>query len=343
MKVNHIAVWKLHGANKLAVDSTTLELFHLENPALVASVTSNPEHYLFHVDRATAIIFMLLNGQDPTPEQQLAAAMKNVRSNRSKQTDQGIFLVIEGHTEIEAPDFVARRDFDEFAVCMDVIDIVKVTANFSSTTEAILAAVSLSVSLNVDHGIEKIGSITYLIDPATNKPIYMFKFMGGIPRISSASPFTEDVGAAVGNRVVRVIANRTLAKPARLLNASFNQATDVLQAFIAAWSALEIFIKESFKAVYEARFKSIMENGAPAGIFQRFRGVKTVMHLAEKFLVIASILDADAASSDHDEFRKLMQIRNALYHEMETPSNLPTEAVQELLLKYMRLHMDQAD
>ena len=351
MKVNYIAVWKLHGANKLAADNPTLELARVKNPALVASVTSNPEHYFIHIDRAAAIGVGLLTGlfapQNATPEERLAAAIENVRAQRTSQTNQGAFLVLEGHTDIETPDFRARRDLEEFAVCFDAIDKAQVMATFDSTIEAILTAVSLSVSVNVDHRIEKIGSVTYLLDPDTNNPIYTFTITGGTPYVSVASPLTEDAVAEAGNRVIRVIADRTLARPARLLSASINQATDALQAFIAAWSALEIFTNASFKAVYEARWYSIMENGAPAAatpIFERFRCVMSDKYrIADKFLVIASILDADAASSDSDEFRRLKKIRDDLLHALEAPSNFPTEAAQKLLLKYMALHLDQAD
>ena len=114
--------------------------------------------------------------------------------------------------------------------------------------------------------------------------------------------------------------------------------------FIAAWLALEIFVNASFKATYESRWFDIMENGAPAAakpVFERLRDVmRDKYRLADKFLVIASVLDSDAAAMDIDEFRRLKGIRDSLLHALETPAHLPTESVQKLLLKYMTLHLD---
>jgi hypothetical protein len=87
-----------------------------------------------------------------------------------------------------------------------------------------------------------------------------------------------------------------------------------------------------------------MEAGAPASakpVFERFQNVMSDKYrLADKFLVIASVLDSAAATEDAKEFRRLKKLRDGLLHALDTPSSvLPTEAVQKLILKYMKLHL----
>jgi hypothetical protein len=138
-----------------------------------------------------------------------------------------------------------------------------------------------------------------------------------------------------------------LARPVSLLITSLDNATDELQGFIAAWSALEIFVNATFKATYEERLFQIMEEGAPQsakGVFERFKDVmKDKYRVADKFLAIASVLDANGADNDLSEFKRIKKIRDGLLHALDTPlTPLPTDAVQKLLLKYLKLHLAAA-
>lgn len=349
MKAQYVAVWKLHGASKLASNASSVELARLSSPALVASVTAEPEPLFLHIDRSAAILTQFLKGvfapdKDGTPEERLAAELENVKARRAKESGKGVFMTLEGETEIPTPDFKTRRDTDEFAVCLDAIEKPEIREVFRPSVQAILTALALSLPANADRQVEKVGEVIYLVDPDNGKPIYTFNIQGGAVGISLASPLTEDLVVDAGKRVSKVIGDKTLERPSSLLITSLNQATDALQAFIAAWSALEIFVNASFKATYEPRWFDIMENGAPAAakpVFERFKDVMSDKYrLADKFLVIASVLDADAAATDAEEFRRLKGIRDSLLHALETPAHLPTEAVQKLLLKYLTLHLD---
>jgi hypothetical protein len=168
---------------------------------------------------------------------------------------------------------------------------------------------------------------------------------GGAARVSIASPLTEEMVTEAGKRIPKLIAEKAMARPSSLLITSLNRDTDALQAFIAAWSSLEIFVNATFKATYEAQWFSIMENGAPGAAKPVFERLKEVMsdkyRIADKFLIVASVLDPDAAAKDGEEFRRLKKVRDDLLHALDTPTHLPTEAVQTLLLKYMRLHLDR--
>jgi len=89
-----------------------------------------------------------------------------------------------------------------------------------------------------------------------------------------------------------------------------------------------------------------MQNGAPTSakpVFQRFKDVMGDKYrLADTFLIIASVLDSDLATNDAEIFRSLKSVRDNLLHGLETPTHLPTETVQNLLLKYLSLHLDRS-
>jgi hypothetical protein len=351
MKVKYIAVWRLYGVSKLLTDGgNNLDLARLDDPSVVSSVTANAEPHFLHIDRSAALATQLLKGlfspdKNGTPAERLAAELENVKARRAKQTEKGVFLVVEAEKDVSSPNFKTRRDTEEYAVCFDAVDKPEILDSFRPFIQAILTSVVLSLPANADHQIERVGEAIYLVDPDNGKPIYTFSVQGGSARLSVASPLTGEIVAAAGRRVSKVIGDKQLARPTSLLVTSLNRTTDALQAFVAAWSALEIFVNAGFKATYESRWFDIMESGAPVAakpVFERFKDVMSDKYrLADKFLIIASVLDADAATTDADEFRNLKTVRDNLSHGLETAAHLPTEAVQKLLVKYMALHLDR--
>jgi hypothetical protein len=300
MKAKYLAVWKLHGANTLATTTNNFELARLSNPTLIAVVTDNPEPYFLHIDQSAAIANQLIRGiagiggsdQHGTYDEQIAAEVETAKANRAKETSKGVFLVISGDKDVANPNFKLRRDTERFAVCFDAIDKPDVKEVFRPSLQAVLTAVDLSQATKVDHLIEKVGEVIYLVEPETDKPIYTFTAQMSAARLSVASPFTDAVAANAVKRIPKLVSDKVLARPASLLITSLDRGTDALQAFIAAWSALEIFVNATFKATYELEWFSIMERGAPSAAKPIFERLKDVMsdkyRLVGKFLIIAS-------------------------------------------------------
>lgn len=349
MMARYIAVWKLHGANKVVAETPSLELASLSIPRMIAMITSDPEPHFLHIDKS-AVLPLLLGrglfapGKEASPEEQVAAEIEACKAQRAKQSAGGVFLVFEGEKCISPPQFTGRWDTDEFALCYDPDEKTKIRATFYPFVNAALAALGLSLAPDADREVDKVGEAVYFVDPDNGKPIYCFTTYGGLPRISIASPLTPEAVAEAGSRVSKLMGAKDMGQPIRLINTSLDRGTDGLQGFIAAWSALEIFVNVSFKAHYKSRWSNILENGAPAAakpVFDRFSEVMSDKYrLADKFLIIAAVLDAHEATADDKEFRKLKRIRDNLLHGLETPEYLPTEAIQKLVLKYIRLHLD---
>lgn len=354
MKTQYLAVWKFYGANKLATTTTNLELARLNDPTIVAILTADPEPFFLHIDQSAAIATQLVKGltgvfasdQDGTFEERFAAELKELRAIRAEQTAKGLFLVIKGETNVAAPNFNMRRDAETLAVCFDAVDKVELRELFRPSLQAVLTASTLSLPANADHQIERVGEVIYLVEPGSEKPIYTFSVQIGSPRLSIISPLSEAAVSDATKRIPRLFGDKTLGRPASLVVTSVDRATDALQGFLAAWSALEIFVNATFKATYELQWFDVMKNGAPVAAEPVFKRVKNVMsekyRLADKFLIVASVLDANAAEIDAGEFRELKSIRNDLLHGLDTPAHLPTEAVQNLLFRYISLHLDRA-
>ncbi|MER9971186.1 hypothetical protein [Mesorhizobium sp. M0060] len=346
IELTYVAIYKLHGLSALPDSAVNLDFVALSNPSLKAVLTIDPEPYLKDIDKAAAIGTQLLKGvfapeNSGTFEERLAAEIAEVK--RVRGTSRGVFAVLKGELQVPTPEFKARRDTDEFGVSLDDVSKDEIRGKFQQSVQAVLTGLSLSLPEGTDRGFEKAGEVMFLTETGNTKPIFILNFRMGGMRGSVARPLTTEIAAEAKDLATR-LKSEASSRAYSLLRTSLDRKTDGLQGFIAAWSALEIFINGTFKSTYEARWFQIMEEGAPASskpVFVRFADVmKDKYRLADKFLIIVSMLDAIGAEADEKEFRRLKKVRDELLHALDVPPGpLPTEAVQRLLLKFMKLHL----
>lgn len=348
MKVRYTSIFKVRGANALPDGAESVNIVALKNPTIVATLTTDPEPHFVHVDRSAALATQLLKAifapdKDGTIEERLLAEIENVKLGRATKSSKGVFLAFNGETEIPTPEFKARRDTDEFGLYLDDIPKSEIREIFRPSFQGVMTALSMSLPANVDRGIEKMGDVVYLIDSDRGKPVYAFNLRGSgtLSLSGQLTATTIDEAATIARKLV---SDKVMAKPTSLLVTSLEEAAEGLERFIAAWSALEIFVNATFKSAYESRWFAMMEEGGPPSgkaVFERFKDVMSDKYrLADKFLVIASVLDPTAAASDATEFSRLKKFRDGLLHALDTPREpLPTDGVQKLLLKYMKLHL----
>jgi hypothetical protein len=348
MEVRCLAVYKLRGTNGLSSEAPSI-LFEGENPNVVATLTANPEPYFEHIDRSRALGTQLLGGvfggkKEGTYEERLAAEIKRIQTERQSKMTEGVYIVFEGSSEIDPPEFKARRDTDGFAVALDDVPKDELRKPFKVAIESVLAVAALCLPEQADKKLEEIGSVYYLVDPEKGVPVYHFNFGMGRASAYIISPVGENFVTAVSNLVTPLSADRLLERPVRLLLSSLQLGADSLPAFISAWSALEIFINATFKSRYEKKWFAIMEQGAPESstpIFERFKDVmKDKYRIFDKFLVISAVLDPDSAEEDVEYFKTLKTMRDNMFHKFDMlPEHLPIEDVQKLFLKYLKLHL----
>ena len=139
-----------------------------------------------------------------------------------------------------------------------------------------------------------------------------------------------------------------MCKVANLLIQSLETGTDELRSFIAAWAALEIFVNSQFKGEYDRKWQDMLASDTPASsqiFFERLMNVmKGKYSLFDKFVVVASLLDEHSAENDIVEFKRLKGIRDNFFHGEEAQGEegavLPVEQVQNMLRKYLTLHLE---
>jgi hypothetical protein len=345
----YIGVWRLQGANALAPGVSNREIGALANPKFTAHITAEPELYFPHIDLGSALGTQLLKGiftpdDKGTFQERLAAEIANIKARRAQQTEKGVFVVVEGEADIGEPNLRDLREVDDFRICFEAFDKDEFLGAFRPVVQAALTAIGLSLTGDADRKFERIGHVAFLVAATDGKPIYSFQLKGGAVSAYLSSPLTGEVIARAAMRFKGIRDDDKLTRPVALLAASLDQKADPLQAFIASWSALEIFVNAMFKQTYEAEWFKIMETGAPASgrpVFERFKEVMSDKYrVADKFVVIASVLDPECAEADAEEFLRLKKIRDNLLHALDTPAHLPTEQIQKLLLKYLGLHVD---
>ena len=194
---------------------------------------------------------------------------------------------------------------------------------------------------NISTSIEQVGTVAYVVEDATQRPLYSLN-----PTASgwstSHSSLKEAVFADAATYAGRLQQEPTLESIVRLLSQS-TQITDGLQAFLTVWAALEIFLDKTFKSTYEekmfATFKAAV--APPSELFvKRLREVMSGKYnIRDKFVVVASALDDVDAASDIETFKRLKDVRDGVHSMSIVSEALPINKTRNLLRKYLRLHL----
>ena len=118
----------------------------------------------------------------------------------------------------------------------------------------------------------------------------------------------------------------------------------MLRSFLAAWTALEIFVNKVFGDYEDRLFGELTEGPYPEARREHLARMREVMkdkyRLADKFAIIICQLCPNDADQDLAAFRKAKELRDDLSHGTEvTEPALPVAIVQGLIRKYLRLHL----
>jgi hypothetical protein len=123
------------------------------------------------------------------------------------------------------------------------------------------------------------------------------------------------------------------------------RADDRYRAFVDGWTALEIFVNKAFQW-YEKRFAAKLEQELPSAkrYLERIRVVmKDKYRLADKFAIIAGELNTESSGEEDIKlFQAVKSTRDRLLHgEQVSDSQLPSLQLQQLLEKYLDLHISK--
>ena len=95
----------------------------------------------------------------------------------------------------------------------DLLNVLDAVAKAGAAVQAVIATLSLSLPVNADRQIERVGEVIYLVEPNSEKPIYTFSVQFGAAKLSLATQLTEAIVSDAAKRISNVISVKTLARP----------------------------------------------------------------------------------------------------------------------------------
>lgn len=166
---------------------------------------------------------------------------------------------------------------------------------------------------------------------------------GGRARIILANPIDNTKEKEISKVIELSFENALFKTPFRLLTQSLETTQDELRAFIAAWTALEIFTNKVFSTYEEKFISGIADDHNSHGVNQFLFRIKDVMkdkyRLTDKFSLIASFL-SDDISGDIELFKSMKKERDNISHGKEfDEETLPVENARKMVAKYLKSHM----
>lgn len=347
LKARYFSAYRLLGVSRLAEDVTSQELFVSTVPLLAASVTTDPSAVCDRLERRGALSYLLLTaftGRVPglTAEQAFDA---EVASLRAKRETPGVYVVFEGEMDAKNVDLSLRQTIGTTDFCLDAADTANIKTAMAPMVRNTLTALKLGHSQNADGETALVGEVIVLLDGDTE--IYPLTFTMGPARLSVASQLTAQEILTVSEIAIGLASNENLRRSADLFVESHFQGSTPLFAYIAAWSALEIFVASTFSQTYQKRWYSLLEAGVPPSgkpVVKRFEEVMSdKLRLTDKFSVLACFLCPASAEHDLKAFQRLKKERDTFFHSPASdagPSGLGE--IQALLAKYLAAHIASA-
>ena len=344
MKASLIAIYHVRGAARFADGLSEHSI--LAADGFRATLTDNPDAAFDQLDRGDAVarlVLTVLTGTDDlTPQQFIERSMADAKAERARKAPSGLFLVIEGERDVEILEAGAMRAMGEYGLALEAMDKAALRASFATLMDSTVTAIVAALPARSDAAVVPLGETVVL---HAEQPLYAYD----LKMTASLS-----VGTVVGSSelesatmLARELARNTkLTHSVRLHALAGTSSTDKPLAVLAAWAALEVFVNATFKEHYSDAWYELLKEAAPSsagGIVERFEDVmRDKLRLADKFGVMASILDPDGAAADIATFNTVKKNRDAFFHALNGDrATFPVEDAIRLYRKYLTLHLDR--
>jgi hypothetical protein len=341
MQLKHLALYEIRGLNTLT-DAQQFEIMTFAGGS--ARLVINPEPWFAHLDRSAMLAtaaFVAGLKSDADGQAKRAGLLEDVRKRRRERHKGSVYLVIEADGGDVAPSEKPHA-VDDVAMGFDLFDDSE-PASLQAAARSCVSALVASLPHRADLTVNQCGGLTYGLDG--EKPIYSFTFKMGRPTVSIAMPASTKDLALAAPRAKALAASPKLQKAAGLLVESLDRGTSPLRAFIAAWSALEIFVNVAFKERHHDLLIAAISASTPAlkvGVILRIEEVMADKYrLSDKFAAIAAFLTSDSVEADLKTFAGLKKERDDYFHGDQLESvEAHAEEAQKLLSRYLGLELD---
>jgi hypothetical protein len=348
-QLNYVAIYNVRGIS-MSLDSEPVIIWKDDSDS--AYLTKDLGPFVDHVDRSSAILHGLMKGifnrTEGDVRDRISDRVLKIQAEREKMYQSGAFLVFHGVRDAPELKLDNHRELPEFNTAFDAFDKAEMRERFWPAVARSLAAVTLSLQDRSDPRISKVTDGMYILHPDSIKPTYSFTFTAGNLRMSIGTMLDDDTKNRIHHYAKRLRKGHNIEKVLDQFVQSLAKEKDEFRAFLAAWTALEIFITSTFKRTYEQCWFDRLRDASPPSSQPYFKNVKDVMsdrhRLLDKFVVIASLLDPESGTDAIAKFKTIKQIRDNVFHGSDDPNMAyPTDQTQELLIKYLSLHFDREE
>jgi len=290
------------------------------------TLTSDPDALLATIDRGLAIgDVMLARGGLGRPDLQTAVSsiIEEIQISRRNRILNQAVLVIEAHGDIAAPLNESFKEFDEFIVSFDSIDIHALAQAHRPNIESMKAAIAFESE--APSRFNNLSSGAYLTD-VRGKIIHDISFSLNASGFSSITLTPEDADRIL-DRYSLLQQTTGISKIQQLLSQLLDYNNNQLKAFISGWTAIEILIQKSFNQFGKMYVLTDLP-ATPSATISNYS-------LGEKFYSVAAVLFPDDVDQDSKKFYQLKKLRNSIHYDELLERDLPVHEVSMLLGKYM--------
>jgi hypothetical protein len=345
MDLRYVSIHSVVGLIGLPNDADVVLLPAADGRALLSV---DRKRYYLHLRRCQSFHYMIMQGLTGGGKGEISAdararfdAIFSTTVIRGSHSDDRPLLVIEVSGTIPNPALEGVIDFGDFSFKANAFPEAKVLLARRAKELLEAAVAGLSLVVRGTPTIATVGDVTLAMEPETARLLYSLDVTGSVTMTEATSVSKETIDQAVAY-TKGLSKDIALESVVRLLSQSL-QATDNLQAFLTAWAGLEVFVSKTFKDTYEMRiYSSLTGAAAPsaAPFMKRLRKVmKDKYNILDKFIVVASFLNAIDADEDIKSFQALKKQRDSVHNMRVAPSSLNTDSARRLLRKYIALYL----
>ncbi|MBB4304141.1 hypothetical protein GGD81_003197 [Rhodobium orientis] len=263
-----------------------------------------------------------------------------------KQNDlrHGVLMVTEVSGEISDQVLDHLQDYGDFCARLKVFDPENLQTLAERATRIAFAGLALSLGESITDTLAWRGNIAIAYEPGSQRPTYSLAINASLSH-TSRMQLTSEAATNAAEFASHISDADELETIVRLLSLSAKANTEPMTAFLAAWSALEIFVQEVFKSDCEPLAYDLISQSVPetALFVAKTREVMSNKYnIRDKFSLVACMLAGTEAVADIEIFKTIKKRRDDLAHAMKGDvRELPAERARALLRKYLKLHLER--
>jgi hypothetical protein len=341
MLFKHIVAYNIEGISSSSLQDDLL-IYESPTSNLRATLTTNPDPFLYIIDRGLSLATLLLRGifgsqKSSDLHERIENEIDEIRGRRNKKIKSSAILIVETSGEIDTTIEGPRQETEDFILCFDAIDKDYIKAQDQDSISVILT--SLILSLGRIEKVQKIRDGVFLVDNE-GKVIHSLSASAASAGVIISGLITAELQADVHDLIPLLLNRIELNRVIGLFMQSLDRSVSNLKSFISGWSALEIFINKVFRD-HSTRFLEDLYDTSPSlsvhNFLDRISNVmKDKYSLVDKFNIVSHSLGGENIEEDIELFKSIKKTRDLLFHGQDIDeSNLPVEKVQLLFLRYL--------